>query len=113
MKAPLLLSVLAVVASASLHAAPPNPDRVMKLWETKAPGNFSVPGPETITEPKPTDKLPILRLTNIADPRLEFYVPEKKNGGAVIVVPGGGFGILASGHEGAELAVWFRDRGFV
>jgi acetyl esterase/lipase len=88
---------------------------VWKLWEGKPPGDFTVPGPETVTEPKPTDKLPILRITNIAEPRLEFYEPaaEKKNGAAVVIVPGGGFGILASGHEGAELAEWFRDRGFV
>jgi acetyl esterase/lipase len=114
MKSPILLA-LAIFASASLHAAPPKPDRVWRLWEGKAPGDFTVPGPETVTEPKPTDKLPIQRLTNVADPRLEFYEPakEKKNGGVVIIVPGGGFGILASEHEGSELAVWFRDRGFV
>jgi acetyl esterase/lipase len=111
---PLLLSVT-ILSLASLHAASPPPDRVWRLWEGKAPGDFTVPGPETVTEPKPTDKLPILRITNIADPRLEFYVPaaDKKNGAAVVIVPGGGFGILASGHEGSELAEWFRDRGFV
>ena len=113
MKTPTLLPLLVVLAVSSLHAAAPKPDRVVKLWDGKAPGDFTVPGPETITEPKPTDKTPILRLTNIAEPRLEFYVPAKKNGAAVIIVPGGGFGILASGHEGADLAVWFRDRGFV
>lgn len=111
MKVTALLLFLAPLAP--LHAAPPKPDRVLKLWEAKAPGDFSVPGPETVTEPKPADKAPILRLTNIAEPRLEFYLPAKNNGGAVIIVPGGGFGILASGHEGAELAVWFRERGFV
>ncbi len=86
-----------------------------KLWEGKPPGDFTTPGPETATEPKPTDKLPILRITNIAEPRLEFYEPaaDKKNGAAVVIVPGGGFGVLASGHEGSELAEWFRDRGFV
>ena len=113
MKTPTLLPLLVVLAVSSLHAAAPKPDRVVKLWDGKAPGDFTVPGPETITEPKPTDKTPILRLTNIAEPRLEFYVPAKKNGAAVIIVPGGGFGILASGHEGADLAVWFRERGFV
>jgi acetyl esterase/lipase len=45
---------------------------------------------------------------------LEFYLPaaDKKNGAAVVIVPGGGFGILASEHEGSELAEWFRARGF-
>ena len=57
----------------------------------------------------------ILRLTNVAEPRLEFYEPEagKKNQSAVVIVPGGGFGILASGHEGSDLALWLRDRGFL
>jgi acetyl esterase/lipase len=91
------------------------PSRVWKLWETKPPGDFSVPGTESRIEPKPGENPPILRITNIAEPRLEFYEPaaEKKNGAAVVIVPGGGFGILASGHEGADLAEWFRERGFV
>jgi acetyl esterase/lipase len=60
-------------------------------------------------------RTPILRITNIAEPRLDLYEPsaEKKNGAAIVIVPGGGFGILASGHEGADLAEWFRERGFV
>lgn len=112
MKIAFLPLALACFATATLHA---EPSRVWKLWEGKPPGDFTVPGPETVTEPKPTDKLPILRITNIAEPRLEFYEPAagKKNGAAVVIVPGGGFGILASGHEGSELAEWFRDRGFV
>jgi acetyl esterase/lipase len=102
----LLLPVLAL-------AEPAKPDRVLKLWEGKPPGDFTVPGPETITPPKTTDALPISRLTNVSEPRLELYVPAKPNGAAVIIVPGGGFGILASEHEGSELATWFRERGFV
>src|SRR5262249_37866119 len=68
MKPALLL--LFVIAPASAE-----PSRVWKLWETKPPGDFTAPGPETASEPKPTDKLPILRLTNISEPRLEFYEP--------------------------------------
>ncbi|HYR57039.1 MAG TPA: alpha/beta hydrolase [Chthoniobacteraceae bacterium] len=113
MKIALLLASVFVLAAANSRA---EPSRVWKLWtETPPPGDFTTPGPETVTEPKPTDKLPILRITNIAEPRLEFYEPpaEEKNGAAVVIVPGGGFGILASGHEGSELAEWFRERGFV
>ena len=106
------LFLLAFFFSATLHA---EPSRTFKLWEGKPPGDFVTPGPEIVTPPKPGENPPILRITNIAEPRLEIYEPaaDKKNGAAVIIVPGGGFGILASGHEGADLAVWFRDRGFV
>jgi acetyl esterase/lipase len=114
MRALSLFSILAAL-SVSTQADPPKPDRVLRLWEGKAPGEFPVPGAESIAQPKPTDSLPILRITNVADPRLEFYEPDaaKKNGNAVVIVPGGGFGILASGHEGSDLAIWFRERGFV
>ena len=108
-----LLALLTVLA-ATAFAGNPAPDHVIKLWE-KPPGAFTVPGPESFTPSNPTDKLPIARLTNVADPRLELYLPaaDKRNGTAVIIVPGGGFGILASEHEGSDLAVWFRDRGIV
>ena len=110
MKLAAFLTILAAAAFAEV----PKPDHVLKLWE-KPPGEFTVPGPESFTPSKPMDKLPIARLTNIAAPRLELYMPaaEKRNGAAVIIVPGGGFGILASEHEGSDLAVWFRDRGVV
>lgn len=106
---PLLLLLVPIFA----FAEPAKPDRVLKLWEGKPPGEFTAPGPETNTPPKPTDKLPISRLTNVTEPRLDLYVPAQPNGAAVVIVPGGGFGILASEHEGSELATWFRDRGFV
>jgi len=96
-------------------AAQAAPIRTWKLWNAHAPGDFTAPGPETLTEPKPADKLPIQRLTNVTEPRLEFYepAPGQKTGAAVVIVPGGGFGILASQHEGSELAEWFRERGIV
>lgn len=105
----LLLATLPIIALAK----PAKPDRVLNLWNNTPPGDFVAPGPETNTPPKPTDKLPISRLTNVSNPRLDLYLPAKPNGAAIIIVPGGGFGILASEHEGSELATWFRDRGFV
>ena len=106
------LIAIALLLAATLHA---EPSRVLKLWNGKPPGDFTVAGPEQLTPGDPAGKPPILRLTNIAEPRLEFYEPaaDKKNGAAVVIVPGGGFGMLASGHEGSDLAIWFRDRGFV
>lgn len=108
-----LLSLACLFAAvAFVQAEPAKPDKVLKLWEGKAPGDFTVPGPETLTPGKPTDQSPIARLTNVSEPRLEFYFPKVGSAaGLVIIVPGGGFGILASEHEGSELAEWFRERG--
>ena len=98
------LALLALLTT-FVRAEIPKPDRVIKLWERQAAGRFHGARTGDVTQPKPTDKPPILRLTNIAEPRLEIYEPprRRRTAAAVIVVPGGGFGILASGHEGAEL----------
>ncbi|MDA0833005.1 MAG: alpha/beta hydrolase [Planctomycetota bacterium] len=61
------------------------------LWEGKAP--FA-----TGDEEKDT-------------PTLTVYAPEKCNGCAVVVFPGGGYGGLALGHEGDEIGKWYNSFG--
>lgn len=47
-------------------------------------------------------------------PALIPFIPEesKRNGAAVLVVPGGGFTIRAVDHEGVLVAQWLKDHGF-
>ena len=54
--------------------------------------------------------------TGISDedkPAVIPFVPEasKRNGAAILVVPGGGFTIRAVDHEGVLVAQWFKDHG--
>lgn len=44
-------------------------------------------------------------------PALAPFVPENPNGAAVVIFPGGGYGGRADGHEGRDIANWFRERG--
>jgi len=46
-------------------------------------------------------------------PRLYVYLPPKpaKPGPAIIIAPGGGYGMLAFEHEGINEAEWFQQRG--
>jgi acetyl esterase/lipase len=46
-------------------------------------------------------------------PSLTIWLPaaDKANGTAVVICPGGGYGGLAMGHEGKDVAQWFVDRG--
>jgi acetyl esterase/lipase len=37
--------------------------------------------------------------------------PETATGAAVLVFPGGGYGMLATGHEGEDAAMWLNHRG--
>ena len=54
----------------------------------------------------------ITRVKDITQPALYVYQPKlKTSDAAVIICPGGGYGILAIDHEGFEIAQWFNDRG--
>lgn len=46
-------------------------------------------------------------------PKLIIYLPdsEKANGAAIVICPGGGYGHLAMGHEGHEIAKWMNSLG--
>lgn len=44
-------------------------------------------------------------------PTLTVFPPFRPNGTAVIVAPGGGYTMLASNHEGRQVADWFAARG--
>src|SRR5262249_43054863 len=46
-------------------------------------------------------------------PTLTIYLPspDKANGTAVVVCPGGGYQFLADDHEGKQVAQWFNARG--
>lgn len=92
------LIMLSVVSLASAQWA--------NLWPIEAPGAKQPPaGTEKTGEG--------LRLTDIEIPQYQVYLPEKDKatGAAVVILPGGGYGILASGHEGHEIAKWLTERG--
>ena len=59
------------------------------------------------------NKSGLLIVDHISKPTLSIYEPakEKKTGSAVIICPGGGYGVLAAGHEGADIAKAFNDVG--
>ncbi|WP_302575046.1 alpha/beta hydrolase [uncultured Duncaniella sp.] len=45
------------------------------------------------------------------DPAITVYIPQNPNGKAIIMCPGGGYGWLAMGHEGHDIAQWFNNQG--
>ena len=46
-------------------------------------------------------------------PTLTVFLPpkEKATGAAVVICPGGGYGALATGHEGKDIGAWLNARG--
>lgn len=52
-------------------------------------------------------------ITNISDPTLTVYLPDKKKatGQTVVVCPGGGYGFVSSFNEGRDVAAWMTRHG--
>ena len=44
-------------------------------------------------------------------PSITPWLPTKRNGQAVLVCPGGGYGGLAMDHEGTQIAQWLNSQG--
>lgn len=79
-----------------------------------------VPEPRVPAEPAETVEKKadgIARRSNVSNPRVVVYdIPRadaEKLRSAVLVVPGGGFNMLASEHEGSDACRWLNEQGIV
>ncbi|CAN5439798.1 hypothetical protein BH10BAC3_BH10BAC3_23520 [soil metagenome] len=81
---------------------------IIPLYPGSIPGNRDVPNEESSNV-----EGGILRVFKISKPTLSIYLPvkEKANGTAVVICPGGGYGINAMGHEGTDVAKRFNEMG--
>ena len=85
-------------------------DTKLPLWpQGKIPNHV-------ITEEKEVRKQnEILRISNVQRPTIEVYLPAKQDsiGQAVLIFPGGGYGILAYDWEGTDIAKFLKSNGIV
>jgi len=103
-----LLNSVLFILSASAGAA----QQVVPLYTENVPN--SKPCREKDHEFIDTswNKNGLLIVDHITKPTLMIYeAKEKRNGTAVIICPGGGYGVLAAGHEGSDVAKVFNDVG--
>lgn len=104
--------LLPVLAAMSLFAAP----KTLDLWPGSVPGEKEPIGEERDMT-KPTDNLVggkhVIRLGNVSRPTLTVFPAskEKNTGSAVVILPGGGYHILAWDLEGTEVAEWLNSIG--
>lgn len=80
----------------------------LKLWPDKAPGT---PVNKSLANKEFHDAR--FWTFNVTEASVNVYLPakDKNSGTAVVVCPGGGYGFLAMGHEGKDVAIWFNDNG--
>jgi acetyl esterase/lipase len=96
-------SILFLVALSYVQVA--YSQNVIKLYPDKIPNEIAGPDEEKINDKG--------YFTTISRPTLTIYLPPKEssNGTAVIICPGGGYGVNAFKHEGVEVAEQFIKMG--
>ncbi len=82
-------------------------NQIVPLWEGDPP-NYKETGEVTIW-----DTSDIVRVRLVQKPDIAVFLPSKKNatGEAVVICPGGGYGILAYDWEGSDIARWLNSEG--
>ena len=96
---------------ASPHMSFPDPAETIDLWPAGAPGAPAVLPVETVkersTDPAYNDRY----VFGISRPRMAVFRPEKPDGSAVLITPGGGYSWVVIDKEGYEMARWLSARG--
>jgi acetyl esterase/lipase len=109
-----IIAVFLLVAGGSVQAKetiwqPSTGHTQMPIWPGAAPDLKPAPGPENVTITKAKTYGAI---TNVTRPTMTVYAPQGKNtGAAVVVIPGGGFQVLAIDLEGTEVCDWLTSKG--
>lgn len=114
----LLAMLCLLVAATGVQAEPqvwqPAPGHTqVPIWPGAVPDEQPVPGPEKMTVSQGLIAgRPATAVTNVTRPTMTVYAPKGKNtGAAVVVLPGGGFEILAIDLEGTEPCDWLTAHG--
>ena len=82
----------------------------VQVWPGLAPGETSDAEGEA-QPPRPGESPPVTRVVGIRRPTLDVFLPEKPNGQAVLILPGGGFAKVVPDKEGSEAAPWLNSLG--
>lgn len=98
----LFAATLAINASAQTQ--------ILKVWPDGIPGSIRS---ETYFEESTVTGDIVSLYEKVTDPSLTVFLPpaEKATGTAVLICPGGGYGVLAFDHEGFAIARWLNSNG--
>lgn len=100
------------LAGSPLPPGLPQPSETIDLWPGGAPGMPAKALTETVLE-RSTDRLVTDRAVfGITQPRMAVFRPDRPNGAAVLITPGGGYRWVVVDKEGYEMGRWLAARGF-
>lgn len=98
-------------ASEPFAGAFADPSETIDLWPSGAPGMPSSPPVEETTERSQVPDISDRAVLGITVPRLVVFRPDRTNGTAVLLMPGGGYNHVVVDKEGYEMGRWLAARG--
>ncbi len=104
-----LAATLATTLAQSAGAAPA-PSR-FPIWPGAAPGMPTPPVADAFVKRSPTGAPDDIAWPHVATPMLTVSPAAAPTGGAVLLIPGGGYARVAVGREPGSVARWFASQG--
>ena len=101
-----LLTLAAAAATPALAQPPgtlPDPTEVVCLWPDRPPGAQHILPREAIVDRRATSGFQDRFVTGVAQPLMTVFRPEKPNGAAVLIAPGGSYIRVVIDKEGFEV----------
>lgn len=104
-------AALAASPAGSPAALAAGGDEIVAIWPGDAPGRPARPPARTVDERSGNPSRPDRLVSGIDRPTLTVRRPASPNGAGVLILPGGGYTILAYDNEGEEQARWLNAIG--
>ena len=105
-----LRPLLPVFALATIHAIAAEP-LTLKLWPDGPPTPMAPQSDATRKAIQSHGGITPTRVSDVTDPTITIFRPEKANGAAVVVAPGGGYMFLSYASEGTQVCDWLTSNG--
>ncbi|MEL7690419.1 alpha/beta hydrolase [Citromicrobium bathyomarinum] len=88
-----------------------DPVETIELWPQGAPGNLDADRIEQVVERSIDTSVRDRALSGISNPRMLVVRARQPNGGAIVIIPGGGYRHIVVDKEGLETARWASENG--
>lgn len=95
----------------SAHMSYPDPMETIDLWPGGPPGSPATLPVETVNERSTDPAFNDRYVFGISRPRMAVFRPQRPDGSATLIMPGGGYRWVVVDKEGYELARWLSERG--
>lgn len=96
-----LIFTLFIVGTGLLQAQ----NETIPLWSNE------IPGSKIAIDYKEVQNATTDQVSKVTMPSLSVFIPEKPNGTAIVICPGGGYAYLAINKEGYKVAKWLNTLG--